>query len=344
MKAISTQPKSLTQLARSHQIEWQPLAEPGVSGVFVKALRFDEETRRSPTILLKFAAGATYPAHNHPGGEEIFVIEGDIKLGRSFVHGRLLVHGGELQACGAVGERLYRAGQRAPASRSPERSKIRLWRPVVMSNVSLTPSEAVSHIAVQSARTLPLERLGIFYARIALGAAFLSAVASRFGIWDKNVGWEKLRQLHTLHGRSKLFHARVHHPIPCVDRHHRLAVPWHRADGWCLAAAGGLRQRVTTRAVRHRYGHFLRHQISAGLLGVFGVRGGAAAYALPDPQIRRKLMNWALYTINGNNHRTSQNIRTKKSAINPMPQYFGRYINLVADVELSQAFADSLLS
>lgn len=52
----------------------------------MKALRFDEETRRSPTILLKFAAGATYPAHNHPGGEEIFVIEGDIKLGRDHLY------------------------------------------------------------------------------------------------------------------------------------------------------------------------------------------------------------------------------------------------------------------
>ncbi|HEY0428602.1 MAG TPA: DinB family protein [Pyrinomonadaceae bacterium] len=31
----------------------------------------------------------------------------------------------------------------------------------------------------------------------------------------------------------------------------------------------------------------------------------------------------------------------KKSDINPMPQYFDRYINLVADVELSQAFDDS---
>jgi quercetin dioxygenase-like cupin family protein len=26
-------------------------------------------------------AGATYPAHDHPGGEEIFVLEGDITLG-----------------------------------------------------------------------------------------------------------------------------------------------------------------------------------------------------------------------------------------------------------------------
>ena len=74
--------KNLNQLVRSHSIEWQPLSEPGVSGVFVKVLRFDKDTRRAPTILLKFDAGATYPAHNHPGGEEVFVIEGDISLGK----------------------------------------------------------------------------------------------------------------------------------------------------------------------------------------------------------------------------------------------------------------------
>ncbi|HYR83447.1 MAG TPA: cupin domain-containing protein [Terriglobia bacterium] len=74
--------RALNQLVRSHQIEWQPLSEPGVTGVLVKTLRFDEETRRAPTILLKFEPGATYPAHNHPGGEEIFVLEGDIALGK----------------------------------------------------------------------------------------------------------------------------------------------------------------------------------------------------------------------------------------------------------------------
>jgi quercetin dioxygenase-like cupin family protein len=70
------------QRVRSHQVEWKPLAEPGVLGIWVKVLRFDEETRRAPTILLKFEPGATYPAHNHPGGEEVFVIEGDVKLGK----------------------------------------------------------------------------------------------------------------------------------------------------------------------------------------------------------------------------------------------------------------------
>ena len=44
---------------------------------FVKILRFDEVQQRPPSILLKFAAGAKYPNHNHPGGEELMVLEGN---------------------------------------------------------------------------------------------------------------------------------------------------------------------------------------------------------------------------------------------------------------------------
>lgn len=70
-------------ITRSHQKEWRPLIERGVNtkGIFVKALRFDEQTQRAPTILLKFEAGATYPYHNHPAGEEAFVLEGDAIIG-----------------------------------------------------------------------------------------------------------------------------------------------------------------------------------------------------------------------------------------------------------------------
>lgn len=70
------------QLVRSGEVEWQPLGEENVSGVYVKSLMFDDAARRSSTILLKFDAGATYPLHDHPGGEEIFVLAGDIKLGK----------------------------------------------------------------------------------------------------------------------------------------------------------------------------------------------------------------------------------------------------------------------
>lgn len=45
--------------------------------------------------------------------------------------------------------------------------------------------------AVQSEATtrIKLQRWVILYARIALGAAFLSAVADRFGFWGKYGGW-----------------------------------------------------------------------------------------------------------------------------------------------------------
>jgi uncharacterized membrane protein YphA (DoxX/SURF4 family) len=33
-----------------------------------------------------------------------------------------------------------------------------------------------------------MERIGVLYARVALGVAFLSAVASRFGVWKGDVG------------------------------------------------------------------------------------------------------------------------------------------------------------
>jgi uncharacterized membrane protein YphA (DoxX/SURF4 family) len=36
-------------------------------------------------------------------------------------------------------------------------------------------------------RTMNCERAGVLYARTALGCAFLSAVSSRFGLWDKTL-------------------------------------------------------------------------------------------------------------------------------------------------------------
>jgi anti-sigma factor ChrR (cupin superfamily) len=73
------------QLVKSNEIEWKSLTEideADVQGVYVKSLMFDDKTQRSPTILLKFEAGASYPLHTHPGGEEVFVLEGDIHLGK----------------------------------------------------------------------------------------------------------------------------------------------------------------------------------------------------------------------------------------------------------------------
>lgn len=70
------------QFVKTSEVEWKPLNEKDVTGISIKSLLFDEETQRSPTMLLKFEAGARYPLHNHPAGEEIFVLEGDIHLGK----------------------------------------------------------------------------------------------------------------------------------------------------------------------------------------------------------------------------------------------------------------------
>jgi uncharacterized membrane protein YphA (DoxX/SURF4 family) len=45
------------------------------------------------------------------------------------------------------------------------------------------------HATTTTAHTLNWTRLGIIYARIALGAAFLSGIASRFGLYGKSVGY-----------------------------------------------------------------------------------------------------------------------------------------------------------
>lgn len=39
----------------------------------------------------------------------------------------------------------------------------------------------------EKVRAIHWERIGILYARLAVGSAFLSAVASRFGLWDRTL-------------------------------------------------------------------------------------------------------------------------------------------------------------
>jgi quercetin dioxygenase-like cupin family protein len=43
-------------------------------------LRSDADTGAS-TALIKLEPGARVPAHDHPGGEELYVLEGDFQVG-----------------------------------------------------------------------------------------------------------------------------------------------------------------------------------------------------------------------------------------------------------------------
>lgn len=69
------------QLVRTREAEWKPLDEPGITGIAIKVLRFDPGTGRAPAFLLKLDPGARYPAHNHPEGEETYVLEGEVHFG-----------------------------------------------------------------------------------------------------------------------------------------------------------------------------------------------------------------------------------------------------------------------
>jgi quercetin dioxygenase-like cupin family protein len=71
------------RVTRTTHLEWKPLFENGVKtdGLYVKVLRFDETQQRPPTFLLKFEAGASYPNHNHPAGEEVYVLDGEVRFG-----------------------------------------------------------------------------------------------------------------------------------------------------------------------------------------------------------------------------------------------------------------------
>jgi len=72
---------SLNQYIKSEEKEWVKLDEPGIEGVYTKTLKYDKEQNRSPSFLLKFEKGTHYPRHMHPAGEEIYVLDGSVKVG-----------------------------------------------------------------------------------------------------------------------------------------------------------------------------------------------------------------------------------------------------------------------
>jgi putative oxidoreductase len=58
------------------------------------------------------------------------------------------------------------------------------------SNAPVASAKAKSQFATKPTRAQAFERLGIFYTRLALGAAFLSGIADRFGLYTgRNVGY-----------------------------------------------------------------------------------------------------------------------------------------------------------
>lgn len=60
------------------EMPWRPFPEaPGVSFRVLKTHR----PGTGVTLMLRFEPGTSYPAHRHPGGEEYYVLEGELRDG-----------------------------------------------------------------------------------------------------------------------------------------------------------------------------------------------------------------------------------------------------------------------
>lgn len=57
----------------TQELEWQPSPK---AGVWRKPLAREEAERGHATSIVRYDAGAKFPKHEHPQGEEIFVLEG----------------------------------------------------------------------------------------------------------------------------------------------------------------------------------------------------------------------------------------------------------------------------
>jgi anti-sigma factor ChrR (cupin superfamily) len=73
----------------TQSLPWRDFAD--APGVRYKVLRH-HDGKRGITLLLQFDAGARYPAHRHPGGEDYYVLDGTLDDGgreygaHTFVH------------------------------------------------------------------------------------------------------------------------------------------------------------------------------------------------------------------------------------------------------------------
>ncbi|MBI5435470.1 MAG: cupin domain-containing protein [Planctomycetes bacterium] len=56
--------------------------EIGIAGIEVKRLSVDAEARKA-TMLIRMAAGTSYPRHRHAAREECFVLDGTLRVGAS---------------------------------------------------------------------------------------------------------------------------------------------------------------------------------------------------------------------------------------------------------------------
>lgn len=57
---------------QTNDLPWEPSPAPGIERRYLAR----DEALGIATSIVRYAPGASFPAHSHPGGEEIFVLEG----------------------------------------------------------------------------------------------------------------------------------------------------------------------------------------------------------------------------------------------------------------------------
>ena len=148
------------------------------------------------------------------------------------------------------------------------------------------PSEAMS--IMQKLEAVNWNRVACFYVRIALAAAFLSAVASRFGLWHGE-GSSPFFNLHPAHRRSEFLHASLDDPHAGLSRHGGRDLLRAGSSDRDLAALDCPGLCTPARHVCDGHGDFIRHQGPARLLGLLGLGRRISAGDEPATEIPRSL-------------------------------------------------------
>jgi hypothetical protein len=114
------------------------------------------------------------------------------------------------------------------------------------------------------------------FARLALGASFLSAVADRFGLWGpygaKNVSWGNFSHFVEYTGAVNVSLPQFIDSVVCVGSYRRGDTLWDIAYRW-LQNTNGLRPlRSSPFVICYRHGRRSWHQEAIGLFGLLGSR------------------------------------------------------------------------
>jgi quercetin dioxygenase-like cupin family protein len=69
-------------IQRASEGDWEPT---GIDGVEIRRL-FVDRPRNQLTMLVRMAAGTSYPRHIHAGPEECYVLQGELRVGQEVLH------------------------------------------------------------------------------------------------------------------------------------------------------------------------------------------------------------------------------------------------------------------